>query len=327
MEELLRGVGAVDHIGEELHLFRPQHGYDGLAGGEILIEPGRDHVVIGLAVPQQVQQNLAAAQIVGDLHQRAGAGQHHIGQAGETAQQRVFFPAPQQQEGPGGPGLGGIEDGGQIQVGMDGACPAQQGPGQVVQLPPTPGGARGGEERVIHPVGKQRDVAAARGEAVGQPWGSGKDHVRRTSQTALPPVGQLVPHLVAVVDQTVVLQRIQGVDMDRGGGPQKGTAEAVPGQLVGEKADLALPGEPEQPVVTLIHREGGGHGIDGDVGADLPARLAPALIQQSAAGAEVEDLGVLEPGDQVLGPAGGGAPGLGGETDDLLQKGGPPVFS
>ena len=95
MEELLRGVGAVDHIGEELHLFRPQHGYDGLAGGEILIEPGRDHVVIGLAVPQQVQQNLAAAQIVGDLHQRAGAGQHHIGQAGETAQQRVFFPAPQ----------------------------------------------------------------------------------------------------------------------------------------------------------------------------------------------------------------------------------------
>ena len=101
----------------------------------------------------------------------------------------------------------------------------------------------------------------------------------------------------------------------------------MPGQLVGEEADLALPGEPEQPVVALIHREGGGHGIDGDVGADLPARLAPALIQQSAAGAEVEDLGVLEPGDQVLGPAGGGAPGLGGETDDLLQKGGPPVFS
>ena len=63
MEELLRGVGAVDHIGEELHLFRPQHGYDGLAGGEILIEPGRDHVVIGLAVPQQVQQNLG----VGDV--------------------------------------------------------------------------------------------------------------------------------------------------------------------------------------------------------------------------------------------------------------------
>ena len=46
--KLLRGVSSVYHIGEMLHMLRVKHGYDGLARGEVFIDPGRNDVVIPL---------------------------------------------------------------------------------------------------------------------------------------------------------------------------------------------------------------------------------------------------------------------------------------
>ena len=39
-EELPLVPGVVDHVGEPLHLAGPEHGHDGLAGGQILVHPG-----------------------------------------------------------------------------------------------------------------------------------------------------------------------------------------------------------------------------------------------------------------------------------------------
>lgn len=56
-EELLMGVGPVYHVGEVLHLIGPEHGDDGPPGGEVLIDPGGDHVAVRLLLPEEVQQH------------------------------------------------------------------------------------------------------------------------------------------------------------------------------------------------------------------------------------------------------------------------------
>ena len=60
-------MGSVAHVGELLHLVGPQHGPHRLAGGQILIQPGGDHLVKGQVGAGQVQQHPAAKQPVGDL--------------------------------------------------------------------------------------------------------------------------------------------------------------------------------------------------------------------------------------------------------------------
>ena len=71
-EKFLIGVGSVHHVGEGLHLVRPQHGHDGAAGGQVLVHAGRDHVAVRVPLPEAVEQHLTPGQVKGDLHLGTG---------------------------------------------------------------------------------------------------------------------------------------------------------------------------------------------------------------------------------------------------------------
>ena len=232
-----------------------------------------------------------------------------------------MFPASQEEEGPAGPRLSGIEQGGQVQIPVDGAGPAQH---RVLRTG-TAGSGDPGEQGIGHPVGQQGDVAAARGEALCQLRGGGEHHISGRGQGAFPGRGQVVPLPVAVVDQTVVVQTVQQVDLLRAGAPEQGGAEAVLLHAPGDEAGQPELFQTEQRPVPLVRGEQkGGQGVHCDVGLDGPPLGAESNLPPAAGGRKKEDLGVLQPGDELLGASGGVAPGLVGQTDDLLQNG-PPV--
>ena len=92
-----------------------------------------------------------------------------------------------------------------------------------------------------------------------------------------------------------------------------------------DKAGQSALAQMEQRSVALVCREQkGGESILCDVGFDGTASGTKAHIPPVAGGREKENLGVLQPGDELLSAPGGMTPGLVGETDDLLQNG-PPV--
>ena len=68
----------------------------------------------------------------------------------------------------------------------------------------------------------------------------------------------------------------------------------------------------------------GGRGYTVMLGLTARPLARNRISRQLPEGEKKEDLGVLQPGDELLGASGGVAPGLVGQTDDLLQNG-PPV--
>ena len=262
-------MGAVDHIGKLLHLVGPQHRHHRLSGRQILIQPGGDHIAEGLVLPQQVHQHLAAVQPVWHLGGRPGARQVDIGQPVQLTQEGVpLLHSPQQQKSPVGPGLGRVEDGGQVQRRPDGARPAQNGgghPGHRVKS----GGFRL-KEWQVQPVGQQSDVGAAGGQPVGQQRRCGKHHICGLGQTALPAWGQLVPDPVAVIDQSAIIQLVQQMDLPGIGGPQQRLREVPALGGLPHKPAHPVPGHLKQQPARLGNREGnGGHRIGRHIGPDL----------------------------------------------------------
>ena len=248
--KFVRVVGVIDHIGELLHLAGPQHGDHRLSGGQILVEPGGDHIVIGPVLPEQVQQHIAAVQPVGHLGGRSGAGQKDVGQLVQPVEKRIFtFYRTQQEKAPVGPGLSGQKHRGQVQPRPGSAAPAEDGGGHAGEgVRP---GSRGLEQGEVDAVGQQGDVGAARGQPVGQLGGGGKDHIGRLGQAPLPVGRQSVPCLVAVVDQRAEFQPVQQMDVAGVGGPQQRFGKALPcGDILNELAYM-VPGQPEQEPVPL----------------------------------------------------------------------------
>ena len=115
------------------------------------------------------------------------------------------------------------------------------------------------------------------------------------------------------------LQAVQEMDMLGAGGPQQRLLEAVAGSPVGYKAAQAPPFQTKEGAVALLHME---QQRGEDVGGHIGPHAAPLwtdITPVRAGRGKIEDLGVLEPGDQLLGPAGRGAPGLVGQAEDLLH--------
>ena len=188
----------------------------------------------------------------------------------------VVLLGAQQQKGPVRPGQGGIQKGGEIQVGPDGARPPQKRPPGAGDGVRAGGVSLAGEEGGVDPVGQQGDVGAAGGEAVPQLGRGGEDHVGRLGQAALPDGGEALPLPVTVIDQTVIAQVIQQMDVLRAGGPQQGGAEAVPGGPAGDKAAQPPPLQLKQGGAALRNRQQGRKGVGGHIGTHLAAVLARA---------------------------------------------------
>ena len=64
-KKFFRVVGGIYHIGKGLHLVREEHGYNGAACRQILVHSGGDHAAVCLVQMDQVEQNVAAEQVIG----------------------------------------------------------------------------------------------------------------------------------------------------------------------------------------------------------------------------------------------------------------------
>ena len=157
-------------------------------------------------------------------------------------------------------------------------------------------------------------MLALQGE-VPQVGGGGKDHVGRRRQIALPVERQMRPVPTTVVNQALIGQVVQQMDLGGGGGPQHGVPEAVATHGPEHLAGLPLPGPAKQQGGPLRHHGGGGQRVKEYARADLPALLAFL----GAGGLKEEDLGALQPCDELLGAGGDGLPGLVGEDNVLFQ--------
>ena len=197
----------------------------------------------------------------------------------------------------------------------------QHGPPDAPELPGRVQVAAA-EHGEVDPVGEEGDVAAARGQVVGQGGGGGEDHIGGGGQVPLPTGGEAGPVGGAVVDQAAVCKVVQQVDLGGTGGPEEGLPKAVAEHGPGDERPLPPPapraGEP------AAHRQqaGGGEGVEDDVGPDLAAGIPMAALG-GAGGPEIEDL-PPETGGELLGAAGHRPPGRIGEDDILTQKGAPP---
>ena len=184
---------------------------------------------------EQVQAHVEPAQVVGQVHRRLGTQQVHVGQGGQSAQLGAALDFTHQHEGAPGQLRCGPQQGGQVQIPPDGACPAQNGPGDGGQvagklhlLP--------GEHGEVDAVGEEGDVVVAGGQVVDKTLGGGEDDVGGQGQVALPLQGKAGPVPVAVVHQPPEGQAVQQMDLVGTGGPENGLPEPVAVHLGGDKA-------------------------------------------------------------------------------------------
>ena len=151
---------------------------------------------------------------------------------------------------------------------------------------------------------------------VHQPLGGGKDHVGSQGQVALPLGWSVQPVLGAVIYQPLMGDGVQQMDLLRGSAPEQGLPKAMHiHQLKNMAGQLAVPDKPEQPLILggLRSRR---ESVYGQAGAYFAAGLAVVPGRRL----QKDDLGILQPGHQLLGAGGDSAPGLGGEAQDLFQR-------
>ena len=101
----------------------------------------------------------------------------------------------------------------------------------------------------------------------------------------------------------------------------QGGAEAVAGGFGGDEPGQLGLLHAEQAAEALIYGENGGKNVGGDILFHLAAFFSKGGVPPVGGGGKIEDLGVFQPGHQLLGTAWGGTPGFLGEANDLLQWG------
>jgi hypothetical protein len=212
-------MGSVYHVGEVLHLVGTEHGDDGLAGGEVLKHPGRDHIVIKPSPAQDLKADPEGGKVVGQVHRGHRAQIADIGQRQQVWEQIAALVRANENDNAVGTGLGQLEDGGQVQVGPEGAHIAKNGPvyvserlgdGQMVL----------GEHGVVAAIGQQGHVAVTGGEVTHEIGGGGKAYIGRGGELTLPNLGIARPILGTVVDQSTVRKLVQKSGAQRSGAPE-----------------------------------------------------------------------------------------------------------
>lgn len=107
----------------------------GLPEEEVFVDAAGHHVIALLGTAQQVEAYVKAGQVVGHLHRRPPPQEADVGQPLQQLGHGVLLPAAQKDEGAGRHGLGGVQNGGEVQIPPQGAGIAQNGAGEPPAAP------------------------------------------------------------------------------------------------------------------------------------------------------------------------------------------------